>query len=158
LTIAAAAMARDHDYRLHSLTLLASETDFRVSGEIALFVDESQLAWLEAGMWEKGYLEGWQMAGAFQILNSQVLICSRCVREYLLGERQTFNDLMAWNADVTRMPYRMHSEYLRSLYLNNDLAEGRYRVGGKPVAIADIKVPMFIVGTVRDHVAPWPSV
>lgn len=158
LTIAAAAMARDHDDRLHSLTLLASETDFRESGEIALFVDESQLAWLEAGMWEKGYLEGRQMAGAFQMLNSQDLIWSRRVREYLLGERQTFNDLMAWNADVTRMPYRMHSEYLRSLYLNNDLAEGRYRVGGKPVAIADIKVPMFIVGTVRDHVAPWPSV
>ncbi|MBB5214400.1 PHA/PHB synthase family protein [Parapusillimonas granuli] len=158
LTIAAAAMARDHDDRLHSLTLLASETDFRESGEISLFIDESQLAWLEAGMWEKGYLEGRQMAGAFQMLNSQDLIWSRRVREYLLGERQTFNDLMAWNADVTRMPYRMHSEYLRSLYLNNDLAEGRYRVGEKPVAIADIKVPMFIVGTVRDHVAPWPSV
>jgi polyhydroxyalkanoate synthase len=80
------------------------------------------------------------------------------VREYLLGERQTLNDLMARNADVTRMPYRMHSEYLRRLYLGNDLAEGRYRVGGRPVAIADIEVPMFIVGTVRDHVAPWPSV
>jgi polyhydroxyalkanoate synthase len=75
-----------------------------------------------------------------------------------MGERQELNDLMAWNADVTRMPYRMHSEYLRRLYLGNDLAEGRYRVGGKPVAIADIEVPMFIVGTVRDHVAPWPSV
>ncbi|MFU8158205.1 PHA/PHB synthase family protein [Pseudomonas aeruginosa] len=158
LTIAAAAMARDGDERLRSLTLLASETDFRESGEIALFIDDSQLAWLEAGMWDKGYLDGKQMAGAFQILNSRDLIWSRRVREYLLGERQTFNDLMAWNADVTRMPYRMHSEYLRRLYLDNDLAEGRYRVGGRPVALADIEVPMFIVGTVRDHVAPWPSV
>jgi polyhydroxyalkanoate synthase len=151
-------MARDGDERLQSLTLLASETDFRESGEIALFIDESQLAWLEAGMWDKGYLDGKQMAGAFQMLNSRDLIWSRRVREYLLGERQTLNDLMAWNADVTRMPYRMHSEYLRRLYLGNDLAEGRYRVGGRPVAIADIEVPMFIVGTVRDHVAPWPSV
>jgi len=158
LTIAAAAMARDGDARLQSLTLLASETDFHESGEIALFIDESQLAWPEAGMWDKGYLDGKQMAGAFQMLNSRDLIWSRRVREYLLGERQAFNDLMAWNADVTRMPYRMHSEYLRRLYLDNDLAEGRYRVGGKPVAIADIEVPMFIVGTVRDHVAPWPSV
>jgi len=158
LTIAAAAMARDGDARLQSLTLLASETDFHESGEIALFIDESQLAWLEVGMWDKGYLDGKQMAGAFQMLNSRDLIWSRRVREYLLGERQAFNDLMAWNADVTRMPYRMHSEYLRRLYLDNDLAEGRYRVGGKPVAIADIEVPMFIVGTVRDHVAPWPSV
>ncbi|MHB8820241.1 MAG: PHA/PHB synthase family protein, partial [Pseudomonadaceae bacterium] len=158
LTIAAAAMARDGDDRLHSLTLLASETDFRESGEIALFIDDSQLAWLEAGMWDKGYLDGKQMAGAFQMLNSRDLIWSRRVREYLLGERQQFNDLMAWNADVTRMPYRMHSEYLRRLYLSNDLAEGRYQVGGRPVAIADIEVPMLIVGTVRDHVAPWPSV
>jgi polyhydroxyalkanoate synthase len=158
LTIAAAAMARDGDERLQSLTLLASETDFRESGEIALFIDDSQLAWLEAVMWDKGYLDGKQMAGAFQMLNSRDLIWSRRVREYLLGERQTFNDLMAWNADVTRMPYRMHSEYLRKLYLDNDLAEGRYRVGGRPVALADIEVPMFIVGTVRDHVAPWPSV
>ena len=158
LTIAAAAMARDGDERLQSLTLLASETDFRESGEIALFIDESQLAWLEASMWDKGYLDGKQMAGAFQMLNSRDLIWSRRVREYLLGERQTLNDLMAWNADVTRMPYRMHSEYLRRLYLGNDLAEGRYRVGGRPVALADIEVPMFIVGTVRDHVAPWPSV
>ncbi|ODS90226.1 MAG: poly-beta-hydroxybutyrate polymerase [Comamonas sp. SCN 65-56] len=158
LAIAAAAMARDGDERLQSLTLLASETDFRESGEIALFIDDSQLAWLEAGMWDKGYLDGKQMAGAFQMLNSRDLIWSRRVREYLLGERQTFNDLMAWNADVTRMPYRMHSEYLRRLYLDNDLAEGRYRVGGRPVALADIEVPMFIVGTVRDHVAPWPSV
>ncbi|MFA7666829.1 MAG: hypothetical protein WCY32_11990, partial [Burkholderiaceae bacterium] len=84
-------------------------------------------------------------AGAFQMLNSRDLIWSRRVREYLMGERQELNDLMAWNADVTRMPYRMHSEYLRRLYLGNDLAEGRYRVGGKPVAIADIEVPMFIV-------------
>lgn len=158
LATAAAAMARDGDERLQSLTLLASETDFRESGEIALFIDESQLAWLEAGMWDKGYLDGKQMAGAFQMLNSRDLIWSRRVREYLLGERQAFNDLMAWNADVTRMPYRMHSEYLRQLYLSNDLAEGRYQVDGSPVALADIEVPMFIVGTVRDHVAPWPSV
>ena len=158
LAIAAAAMARDGDDRLQSLTLLASETDFRESGEISLFIDESQLSWLEAGMWDKGYLDGRQMAGAFQMLNSRDLIWSRRVREYLLGERQALNDLMAWNADVTRMPYRMHSEYLRRLYLGNDLAEGRYRVGGRPVVIADIEVPMFIVGTVRDHVAPWPSV
>jgi len=158
LAIAATAMARDGDDRLQSLSLLAAETDFRESGEIALFVDESQLAWLEAAMWDKGYLDGRQMAGAFQMLRSQDLIWSRRVREYLLGERQAQSDLMAWNADVTRMPYRMHSEYLRQLYLGNDLAEGRYRVDGRPVALTDVTVPLFVVGTVRDHVAPWQSV
>jgi polyhydroxyalkanoate synthase len=80
------------------------------------------------------------------------------VHDYLMGESTPVNDLMAWNADATRMPYRMHSEYLRSLFLNNDLVEGRYRVGDKPIALTDIKVPVFAVSTLTDHVAPWRSV
>ncbi|MCO5100837.1 MAG: alpha/beta fold hydrolase [Burkholderiaceae bacterium] len=158
LSIAAAAMARDGDDRLHGITLLAAEVDFREPGELSLFIDESQLAWLESIMRDKGYLDGWQMAGAFQLLNSRDLIWSRRMREYLLGEREALFDLTAWNVDTTRLPFRMHSEYLRRLYLGNDLAEGRYRVDDRPVVLGDLRAPMFAVGTVRDHVAPWPSV
>lgn len=158
LSIATAAMARDGDERLKSVTLFAAQTDFTEAGELMLFIDEAQIGFLDSMMAEKGYLDTKQMAGAFQLLRSNDLVWSTIVRSYLMGERRPMIDLMAWNADATRMPYRMHSEYLRHLFLDNDLAESRYEVDGRPISLRDIRIPIFAVSTVADHVAPWRSV
>ena len=158
LAIAAAAMARDRDDRLATTTFFAAQTDFTEAGELMLFIDESQLSFLEDVMWEQGFLDSRQMAGAFQLLRSQDLVWSRVMHEYLMGERTPLTDLMAWNSDATRMPFRMHAEYLRRLFLQNDLAEGRYTVGGRRIALKDLERPLFAVGTEWDHVAPWHSV
>ena len=158
LAALAASMAGTGDDRLASLTLLAAEVDFTEAGELSIFIDDSQIAYLEDLTWEQGYLDGRQMAGAFTLLNSNDLIWSRIVRQYLMAEPQKITDLTAWNADTTRLPHRMHTEYLRGLYLNNDLASGRMRFDGRAVALADIRAPIFVVGTERDHVAPWQSV
>jgi polyhydroxyalkanoate synthase len=158
LSIAAAAMVRDGDERLKSMTLLAAQTDFTEAGELMLFIDEAQVSFLEHMMAEQGFLDTKQMAGAFQLLRSNDLIWSMMVRSYLMGKRRPMIDLMAWNADATRMPCRMHSEYLRHLFLDNDLAESRYLVDDRPIALRDIHFPIFAVSTVADHVAPWRSV
>jgi polyhydroxyalkanoate synthase len=158
LAIAAAAMARDRDDRLQTVTLFAAQTDFTEPGELSLYIDETEVTFLEDLMWDQGFLDTQQMGGAFQLLRSNDLFWSRLVRDYLLGERQGMTDLMAWNADGTRMPYRMHSEYLRRLFLHNDLAEARYEVAGRPVTLADLRLSLFVVSTVKDHVAPWRSV
>jgi len=158
LSIAAAAMSRDGDDRLTSMTLFASLTDFSEAGELELFIDESQIDFLEDMMWEEGYLDAWQMTNAFQFLRSNDLIWSRVIHDYLMGERSPMFDLMAWSTDATRLPYRMHSEYLRQLYLSNELAEENYRVDGVVISLRDVKLPIFAVGTRTDHIAPWQSV
>lgn len=165
LSIAAAALSRPGQVAgveqlpaLRSVSLLAAETDFTEPGEMGVLIDEGQVALLEDMMAERGFLSGRQMAGSFAYLHSRELVWSQALRELWLGEPNVPNDLMAWNADSTRMPAAMHSEYLRRCYLRNEIAEGRFPVEGQPVSLGDLRVPVFVVGTEKDHVSPWKSV
>jgi polyhydroxyalkanoate synthase len=158
LSIGAAALARENDQRIASVTTLAAQTDFSEPGELSLFISPSQLEMLEAVMHKQGVLASEKMAASFMMLRSRDLLWTPAVNKYLRGKLDTPNDLMAWNADGTRMPWRMHSEYLYRLFLHNELALGQFPVAGKPIHLESITLPFFVVGTETDHVAPWRSV
>jgi polyhydroxyalkanoate synthase subunit PhaC len=158
LAIAAAQLAAVGDKSLATLTLLAAQTDFSEPGELSVFITPNQIAMLEAMMHKNGVLESERMGGAFALLRSRDLMWNPAVEQYVRGQRPQLNDLMAWNADGTRMPWRMHSEYLERLYLKNELAQGKFTVAGKRLDLTKVKLPMFVVGTETDHVAPWRSV
>jgi polyhydroxyalkanoate synthase subunit PhaC len=157
LSIAAAVYAAEGDQRLASMTLLAAQQDFSEPGELSVFISPSQLDMLESVMQRTGVLKSEQMGAAFALLRSRDLLWAPAVDSYVRGKRASPNDLMAWNADGTRMACRMHAQYLRQLYLNNALARGEFQAEGRRVDLAAIKIPMFVVGTETDHVAPWQS-
>ena len=158
LTMAAATMARDGDERLHSVTTFTAQTDCTEPGEIQVFLNDAQLTIIKEMMRKEGYLDAKYFAKAFGALNSNDLVWMPQVERYLLGKDKHLIDLMAWNADATRVPFRLHYEWLKNIFLDNQLAEDHYQVGGKNIYLSDIRVPTCFVATETDHVAPWRSV
>lgn len=158
LSIGAAALARDDDDILNTITLLAAQVDFTESGEIKRFLGASQLEFLDSMMWTDGYLQAASMGDAFKALRSEDMIINPAIERYYLGKETKPNELMAWNADGTRMPANMHSRYLKELFMENQLSTCKFMVDGQPIALQDIRTPFFVIGTTTDHVAPWKSV
>jgi polyhydroxyalkanoate synthase len=152
-----AKMARDGDDRIRSATFLTTQVDFTHAGDLKVFVDEEQIDALEKAMNEKGYLDGTRMATAFNMLRSSELIWPYVVNNYMRGKEPMPFDLLYWNSDSTRMSAANHSFYLRNCYLENNLAKGRMKLGGKPVSLKDVKIPIFNLATREDHIAPARS-
>jgi polyhydroxyalkanoate synthase subunit PhaC len=144
--------------RVKSATFFTAMIDFSEPGELGVFVDETVLANLEKKMAERGYLEGSEMATTFNLLRSNDLIWSFVVNNYLLGKDPFPFDLLFWNSDSTRMPAKMHTFYLRNMYIRNALVEpGGITLAGQPIDLDDIDVPACFVSTFEDHIAPWKS-
>ena len=146
------------DKRLASGTFFTTMTDFAEPGELGVFIDEGQVSSLEKKMFERGYLEGSEMAGTFSMLRANDLVWSFVVNNYLMGKDPFPFDLLYWNSDSTRMPAKMHSFYLRNMYMKNLLKEpGGIEIGGVPIDLGKIKVPTYFISTIEDHIAPWKS-
>ncbi len=150
-------MAARKDDRVVSATFLTSMVDFEEAGELSVFIDEEQLASLEEKMNERGYLEGREMATTFNMLRANDLIWSFVINNYLMGKDPFPFDLLYWNSDSTRMPAAMHSFYLRKMYQENRLSAGEIKLLGTKIDLTKIKVPVYILSTREDHIAPWKS-
>ncbi len=151
-------MAEKRDAHAASATFLASLLDFSIPGELGVFIDEAQVENLERRMQERGYLEGSEMAATFNMLRANDLVWSFVVNNYLLGKDPFPFDLLYWSSDSTRMPAKMHSFYLRNMYLGNRLKDpGGITLGGVPIDLRKIVIPAYFVSTLEDHIAPWES-
>jgi len=151
-------LAAKKQKRIASATFFTTMTDFSEPGELGVFIDEKQIASLEKKMFERGYLEGSEMATTFNMMRANDLIWSFVVNNYLMGKDPFPFDLLYWNSDSTRMPAQMHSFYLRNMYMLNKLVEpGGIEVDGTPIDLSKIKVPCYFISALEDHIAPWKS-
>ena len=158
LSATLAYMKTQKDRRIVSAAFLVTLIDFSDPGDLGVFIDEQQISSLEQQMNERGYHEGREMAMAFNLLRANDLIWSFYVNNYLLGKEPMAFDLLYWNSDSTRMPARMHSTYLRTMYHENRFKEpGGFTVRGIPIDIRQIDTPAYFISTEEDHIAPWKS-
>ena len=149
-------LAAEDKVPVRSATLLATMVDLSEIGDTSVFIDERQLAEIERHTRKTGFLDGWHMKDMFSLLRENDLIWSYVVSSYLLGRPPPAFDILHWNADSTRLPARMLSDFLRHIYMENSLVKaGRLRLAGRPIDLRRITVPCYFLSTVDDHIAPW---
>lgn len=155
--VAAAYLVDAGDSRVGNLTLLNTLLDYAEPGPLGAFTDERTVSRLEAKMAKEGGLAGSAMAGTFDILRANDLIFNYVVSNWLMGQQPPAFDILAWNADATRMPAVMHAFYLRNFYLENRLARNELEIAGRTVRLGEIKQDAYVVGAENDHIVPWRS-
>jgi polyhydroxyalkanoate synthase len=144
--------------KIYSSTFFTSLVDFTEPGDLGVFIGEDQISTIENQMKPKGYFDGKDMAACFNFLRPGDLYWNYVINNYLKGNQPAAFDMLYWNSDSTRIPEKLHSDYLRSMYLNNLLAKKEYKFNDQILDMSKIKTPMFHVATTEDHIAPWKSV
>jgi polyhydroxyalkanoate synthase len=157
MAVTLAWMAAKGDKRIASATFFAAQVDFTHAGDLMVFVDEEQLKSLEHKMAERGYLEGSNMANAFNMLRSNDLIWPYVISNYLKGKQPYPFDLLYWNSDSTRMPAANHMFYLRNCYLDNKLSKGQMVIDNVQLDLGEVTIPVYNLATREDHIAPAKS-
>ena len=156
---ALAHMAAARDDRVSATTFFAAQHDFAEAGDLLLFTDEHWLKEIEQKMDAAGgVLPGAAMADTFNALRANDLIWSFFVSNYLMGKDPPAFDLLFWNADQTRMPKKLHLDYLRSLYGKNALSQGQFEIGGERIDLSKVTIPLYFQASKEDHIAPMNSV
>ncbi|WP_353208230.1 alpha/beta fold hydrolase [Sphingorhabdus sp.] len=156
LSILAATDAAD---KVRSATFFTAQVDFSTSGELLHFIDDQQIAMMEALSAPQGYMDGRFLALTFNMLRGKDLIWSTVVKNYLLGEDYPAFDLLHWNGDVTNLPAKWHRNYVIDLYRDNRLVKPDDLLAlGTPIDLRRVKTPSYIQAGREDHIAPAESV
>ena len=149
--------ATKQDDKINKATFFTTMTDFSEPGELGNFLEPGFLKGITKQVEEVGFLESYFMSRAFSFLRSKDLVYAPAVRNYMMGEKPPAFDLLQWNSDSTNLPGRMAIEYLEKLYVNNELAMGEFELLGEKLRLAQIRVPIYAISTIQDHIAPWKS-
>jgi polyhydroxyalkanoate synthase len=156
--LATALSVMEPSARVASLTLLASLLDFSDVGDIGVYVDAEYVESCEREYSQGGVVSGAQIAASFASLRANDLVWSFVVNNYLKGRTPAAFDLLAWNSDSSNLPGRLYAWYLRNCYLENKLRNpGQVSVLDRPVDLARLRMPAYVLAAREDHIVPWAS-
>ncbi len=144
--------------RVASATYLVSLLDSQIETPATLFADEQTLEAAKRRSYQRGVLDGRDMAKVFAWMRPNDLIWSYFVNNYLLGKEPPAFDILYWNNDNTRLPAALHGDLLDFFKHNPLIHAGGLEVCGTPIDLQKVNVDSFSVAGMNDHITPWDAV
>ncbi|MEO7371720.1 MAG: alpha/beta fold hydrolase [Ilumatobacteraceae bacterium] len=140
---------------VHSATFMVAGLDMSQDSLISLLASEVAIDAARRRSHKAGVLDGKDMAKVFAWLRPNDLVWNYWVNNYLLGQNPAAFDILYWNADTTRLPAGLHSDFL-DLFSNNGLCDpGAVKVLGTPIDLGVVTCDAYVVAGATDHIIPW---